>query len=39
MKRHIAMAAGALALALGAQAAHAGPTLDAVKKKGSSNAG
>lgn len=34
MKRHIAMAAGALALALGAQAAHAGPTLDAVKKKG-----
>ena len=34
MKRQIAMVVGAIALACGAQAAHAGPTLDAVKKKG-----
>ena len=34
MKRLISFAAGALALACASQAAVAGPTLDAVKKKG-----
>ncbi|MGE8641413.1 MAG: amino acid ABC transporter substrate-binding protein, partial [Achromobacter sp.] len=34
MKRSILFAAGALALACASQAAVAGPTLDAVKKKG-----
>ena len=34
MKRFFSLAAGALALACASQAAVAGPTLDAVKKKG-----
>ncbi len=38
MKRSILFAAGALALACASQAAVAGPTLDAVKKKDSCSA-
>ena len=38
MKRFFSLAAGALALACASQAAVAGPTLDAVKKRVSCNA-